>query len=367
MTLRGSVLIFAALAIVAGAGSCSSKRRSPNAPQPLPPRSYEMGFSAFPPRLTTADVLANFDIWSRYSDAAILHVTPEWDALLAGIDPDTIVVAVHVPLVDLFRSRGLSITLTLDATDGLDRAAEAPALVAAGRSLTEPAIQQLYRAYALAMWRQIQPGHITLAAEVNLIRLAAPAALYTAVRQVANDAADDLRAAGCTAKLSASIQNEVVWGGLGAGTYVGLATDIGDFPFMEELTLSSYPYLGGFPTPEDIPLDYYARPGGEAGLPVRIVEGGWASESVPGVPSSPAEQARYVRRHEALLDSAYAEAVFQLNFADFDLAAFPGPIPPNLPLFVTIGFVNAQYVPKPALAAWDSVYARPRTMLVRAR
>jgi hypothetical protein len=59
--------------------------------------------------------------------------------------------------------------------------------------------------------------------------------------------------------------------------------------------------------------------------------------------------------------------VFQLNFADFDLAAFPGPIPPNLPLFVTIGFVNAQFVPKPALAIWDGVYARPRTTRARSR
>ena len=349
-------VVAAGVALLAGATSCS---KHPNAPgPPPPPRSFEMGFSAIPPRLTIDDVLANFALWSPRADAAILHLTPEWPALLAGVDPDTIVVHTQVPLVDLYRAHGLSITVTLDATDGLDRAAESPGLVDSGRSLTEPEIQQLYRDYALAIWRQIHPAHLALAAEVNLIRVAAPPALYAAVRQVANDAAADLRAAGCTARLSVSIQSEVVWGRFAGNTYVGLATDLADFPFMEELPLSSYPYLGGFAVPEDIPLDYYARPQAEAGMPVRVVEGGWASESVPGVPSSPAEQARYIRRQAALLDSARANAVFQLNFSDIDVSTFPPPIPPNLPLFVTIGLVTKDYVPKPALAAWDAVFRR---------
>jgi hypothetical protein len=353
-----AIAVLAVLAALSGCGGASRRATAP--PPSLPARTYEMGFSAFPPRLTEASLIANFNVWSLRSDAAILHVTPEWGALLAGYDPDTIVRAVHLPLADLYRSRGLAITVTLDATDGLDRAAEAPALRDLGRSLAEPAIQQLYREYAVAMWNHLRPGHIALAAEVNLIRAAAPPAVYVAVRQVANDAVADLRAAGCTAKLSVSIQNEVVWGGLGGSGYVGLATDLADFPFMEELLISSYPYLGGYAVPEDVPLDYFSRPGTEAGLPVRIVEGGWASTPVPGVDSSPEEQARYVRRLVALLDSARAEAVFQLNFADFDLDSFPGPVPPNLPLFVTIGFVTEDLVPKPALAAWDSAFARPR-------
>ena len=44
--------------------------------------------------------------------------------------------------------------------------------------------------------------------------------------------------------------------------------------------------------------------------------------------------------------------------ADIDMAAFPGPPPPNLPLFTRIGLVDAQFKPKPALAAWDGVFAR---------
>jgi hypothetical protein len=318
-----------------------------------------MGFSPVPPKLTVQSVIDNFAMWSRRADAAILHVTPEWPALLAGTDPDTIVRAVHLPLANAFRARGMTLTVTLDATDGLDRSAESPALRDSSRSLAEPAIQQLYRRYAVAMWRQLHPEHLALAAEVNLIRVAAPAPLYAAVRQVANDAAGDLRAAGCTAVLSVSIQNEVVWGRFGSAGYAGLATDLADFPFMQELPLSTYPYLGGFEEPEDVPLDYYARPGQDAGLPVRIVEGGWASEAVPGHPSSRAEQARYIRRQAMLLDSARANAVFQLSFADFDVSTFPPPVPPNLSLFTTLGLADTGLAAKPALAVWDSTFARP--------
>lgn len=324
-------------------------------------RSYAMGFSALPPRLTIESVLTNWAVWSQRSDAAIFHITPPWGALLAGVDPDSLVAKEHAPLARLYRDRGMMITVTLDATNGLDRTAEAESLVILGRSLTEPIVQARYRAYALAVWRQLRPEHLLLAAEVNLIRIAAPAPLYAAVRQVCNDASADLIAAGCTAKRSVSVQVETAWGRLPlTGVYAGIATDLADFPFVQELGLSSYPYLGGFAEPESIPLDYYARIGNDAARPVLVVEGGWSSASVDTVVSSPAEQARYIRRQRALLDAAHAVAVFQLEFADLDLTGFPPPIPAILPLFASLGLVDSDLAAKPALAAWDSTFARTR-------
>ena len=352
----GVALLLLSLAAVLACAKKSTK--PPPVASSGPPRTYRMGFSNFPPKLTQQAVDANLAAWLPRGDQGLLHVSPEWAALIAGIDADTIVLALHAPVAAYYRSRGLTVTLTLDATDGLDRSAEAPALITAGRSLTEPAIRQLYRDYALAMWKHLHPEHLSLAAETNLIRLVAPAPLYAAVRQVANDAAADLRAAGCTAKLSVSLQNEVLWGRDQGGVYRGPAADLADFPFLEEVPLSSYPYLGGFAAPEDVPLDYYARIAADAGMPVRIVEGGWASETVSGIVSSPAEQARYLRRQFALLDSARANGVFQISFADFDLTSLPSP-PPNLALFTSIGLADTVLRPKPALAPWDSAFARP--------
>jgi len=176
------------------------------------------------------------------------------------------------------------------------------------------------------------------------------------VVQAANGAAADIRAFDTQVVLDVSIQVETAWGRLGGGgTFEGIATDLADFPFVQAIGLSSYPYLGGFAEPEDIPLDYYSR---ITTLPMMVVEGGWASESVGPVVTTRQKQARYIRRQMRLLDEAAAVAVFQLTFTDLDPAFFPpGTI---LPLFATLGLVNADLVAKPALAPWDSAFARAR-------
>ena len=104
-------------------------------------------------------------------------------------------------------------------------------LVANGRSITEPAIQQLYREYVVACDTILHPSVLGVALETNLIRLAAPAPLYAAIKQVANDAAADVRAVDATVKLSSSVQVETAWGVLGpARPYEGVETDFIDFP-----------------------------------------------------------------------------------------------------------------------------------------
>jgi hypothetical protein len=156
------------------------------------------------------------------------------------------------------------------------------------------------------------------------------------------------------------VQVEVAWGRPGNGVFAGIAVDRADFPFMQMIGLSSYPYLAGFATPEDIPTDYYSRIPGKRLLPLMVVEGGWTSGSVGAVQSSPQLQARYIRRQAELLDAAGAAAVFQLTFTDLDISAFPQPPGSILPLFAALGMVDTQLRPKPALAVWDSLYARRR-------
>jgi hypothetical protein len=90
-----------------------------------------------------------------------------------------------------------------------------------------------------------------------------------------------------------------------------------------------------------------------------VVEGGWPSASARGVfSSSPEMQARYIARQSQLLDEANAIGVFQLSFTDLDLSSFPKPVPAILPLFATLGLVDSNLKPKPALAAWDRIFAR---------
>ena len=90
-----------------------------------------------------------------------------------------------------------------------------------------------------------------------------------------------------------------------------------------------------------------------------VVEGGWPSGSARGVfSSSPQLQAKYIVRQSQLLEQAKAIGAFQLSFTDLDLSSFPKPVPAILPLFSTLGLVDSNLKPKPALSVWDKVFAR---------
>jgi hypothetical protein len=357
---RHALQSLAALPVVAGINACgggSSNSPPMVAPTPPPTRSWKLGFSPNPARPTAQSVLQGIDMWSLRAELAIIHEEMPWTKLLGGMTPDAIINADKVNLVNYMRGKGMQLMYMGDLNDGLSRKDEAPQLRALGRSITEPTVQKLYRDYMVAVARKLNPQFIGLAAETNLIRAAAPT-LYPAVVRTANDAANDIRAAGGAMPLMISVQVETAWGVLGgSGAYVGIDIDRIDFPFVQIMGLSSYPYFG-FTQPEDIPANYYSRLLPNRGFPGMVTEGGWLSGSAGTITSSLDKQARYFARHAQLLDAIDARALLQLNFADPDLSTFPQPIPANLPLFATIGLTDSDLNAKPALAAWDALYAR---------
>ena len=321
-----------------------------------------MGFSVVPPKPDIKVAIRSMEIWTSRADAAIMHVDVPWALLLAGTSPEDALRKDGVDLEHYYRSKHLKLVVTIDVTNGLARESEAPPLVAAHRSITEPAIQRLYRNYVRALVEMLHPDYLGLAAETNLVRQLAPRPVYDAIVRMTNDAATDIRRSrpATGLPLYISVQVETAWGRLlQQRGYVGIDQDLRDFPFVNLLGLSSYPYLGGFKDPNEIPLDYYTRVRGSTALPLMVVEGGWPSASAKGFfSSSPEIQARYIKRQSELLEAASAIGVFQLSFTDLDLGSFPKPVPAILPLFATLGLVDANLKPKPALATWDTVFAR---------
>ncbi len=338
--------------------SCASSGTEPSGARP--PRTYRLGFSPMPPRLTIPEVLRTIDSVGKHADGALMLVEVPWKALLADTSASLLVRRDNLPVAQLFRQKGMPVVATVELANGLDRRVEAEALVALGRSITEPAVQRAYREFVVAFDSIVHPDWLALAMETNLIRVASTPSIYAAVVAMTNATAAQLRAAGSATKLMVSMQVETAWGrlaGSGGGVYVGIERDLTDFPFVQLLGLSSYPYLGGFTSPEQIPIDYYARLANSSVLPMMVVEGGWSSGSVTGVTSSPDLQARFIRRQMQLADEAKLLGVFQITFTDLDLASFPVPSGSILPLFAQLGLVDASYRAKPALAVWDSVLA----------
>lgn len=342
---RGTLWFVAILAVLAiGCGS-----DGPNGPA----RSFRMGFSPIPPKADTALLGQVLALTAEHSDAGLVQLSVPWAILLADTAAATEVRIVRLPLVQYYRGLGKSVTVTLDVTDGLNRTAEAPELVALGRSIADTAVQRLYREYVAAVDSILHPDYLSLAAETNLIRAAAPDSVYQAVVTMTNAAAAERKAQGSRTKLLVSVQVETAWGGLQGGVgYVGIDQDLTDFPFIKLLGLSSYPYLGGYPNPEAIPADYYSRLIAGTKLRPLVLEGGWPSE---GFNSSPAMQARYIARNADLLNRAKAAVYFQITFTDLDPNLSPGIGP-----FANLGLVDTVLTPKPALAVWDSILELPK-------
>ncbi len=355
MTARRSIGAGIVLAGVLAGLACGDGGTGPG----KPPRSFLMGFSAIPPTPDTTLLLQTLTLSTQHADAGLVQLSIPWTVLLMDTAAATEVRTARLPLVNYYRGSGRKIVVALDVTDGLNRAAEAPELVALGRSITDTAVQRRYREYVAAVDSILHPDLLSLAAETNLIRLAAPAPVYAAMVTMVNAAAAERATAGTTTPLMVSVQVETAWGRLQGGTtYIGVAQDRSDFPFIDALALSSYPYLGGFTDPDSIPLDYYGRLIQGAPLPLVVLEGGWPSVPVGAPASTPAMQGRYLSRQVRLLDAAGGAGLFQISFTDFDLSAFSPADSAGLLLFAHIGLVDSVLHPKPALAVWDSVLTR---------
>lgn len=73
-----------------------------------PPRTFRMGFSAIPPRPDLPTTLQALDLWtSGHADAAILHVSVPYAALLAGFTAKQAVDSNELGLANYYRANCL--------------------------------------------------------------------------------------------------------------------------------------------------------------------------------------------------------------------------------------------------------------------
>lgn len=323
-------------------------------------RSYRMGMQHSAPRFDDHELaIQALLLWTPRADAAIVSVEVPWEELLAGTDPEIYANQHYEDLIEYYRANNFELWIYIDPQNGLDRTSDALELQAADKSIADTDVQLLYREFVVTMNTLFDPEHFGLALETNLIRDAAPASIYNGVKEAANDAASDIRETDADVKLSVSVQVDHAWGKLVGGTFTGVNQDFNDFPFIEELGLSSYAYFG-FDDPNDIPLNYYSRLIEEHPMPVFVAEGGWSSQSVTtperSFISSPELQASYIKHHQKLLDRVNATAYFQLVFTDIDVESLPEDVPEIIGFFAFLGLVDEELEPKPALQAWDELF-----------
>ncbi len=345
--------VYALLVVLLLIGGCKTDEAPPT-------RTFRMGFQNSAPRFDNFDLfIQSLNLWTPRADVAIITTEVPWEQLLTGTTVTDFVVNNYKNLVAYYRTKNFKLWIYIDPLNGLDRGSDAVYLQQTAKSIADADIQLLYQKFTIAMDSILNPEHLGLALETNLIRDAAPASIYNGLKHAVNTTALAVRARNATVPLSISVQVEHAWGKLGGGPYTGIAQDFNDFPFIQELGLSSYPYFG-FNNPTDIPLNYYARLVEGKNIPVFVTESGWASQSVTtpdrSFVSSPELQKAYVQHHTYLLNEVKAKAVFQLAFTDIDITGIPHDVPDNIGYFLSLGMVDVNFNIKPALSAWDEIF-----------
>ncbi|HTQ10441.1 MAG TPA: hypothetical protein VMI31_10245 [Fimbriimonadaceae bacterium] len=323
-------------------------------------RSYRMGFSLVGPRFDVPTFLKTIEEWSRHGDAAIQQQDVPWRVLLSGGDAETWVNANVVPLMNRYRSHGFMVVCTLDLGNGIDRTQEAKELVEMKRSIAEPEVQKAFVDFAAAYAKIVKPEYLGLGSELNLLRDHLPDKTNDAMVAMCAEAAKRVKQVSPETILYVSVQAEWAWGRLGGvgGDYKGCEEIFKDFPFIQALGVSSYPAFG-WGDPKQLPIDYFRRLLGGRSLPVLMVEGGWPSTDVPGAKSDQDKEARWLKRLFAILDDCHASFVGLLMYTDLDLPHIPELKGTIMPMFATMGLVDIDYKPKPAMAIWDEAFRRP--------
>ncbi len=319
-------------------------------------RSYRMGFQNSSPSLNYNLATQSFQLWTMRADAAIISTEVPWDSLLTGVSPQSYVNRNYKVLAEYYRSKYFKLWVYIDPANGLNRTSDAAALVDLHKSIAQQQVQLIYERFVIVMDSILTPDHLGLALETNLIRDSAPDSVYQGIKQATANVASKIREFDKTVQLSISVQVDWAWGKLvNNGNFKGVDQDFIDFPFIQELGLSSYPYMG-FDSPSDIPINYYSQLVANHPLPVFVSEGGWSSVTVGAYSGTPQKQEDYIIRQGQLLEQAKATAVFQLTFTDFELSLFPAGTPSDISLFTSIGLVDTMLHPKPALTAWDNLF-----------
>lgn len=326
-------------------------------------RTYRMGFQNYGPRPEFNITIQSLLLWSQHADAAIITTEVPWDSIYAGKSIQQYVINNYSGVVKYYREQNFKLWIYIDPANGLNRATDAEALVKRGKSISQPDVQKLYRRFVVVMDSILHPEHLGLALETNLIRLASSASIYNGVKKAANDAVTDVRVVDKDVKLSVSVQADIAWGNTtNTNTYVGIAQDFIDFPFVQELGISSYPYFY-LDDPNKLPLDYYSKLVEGKSMSIFISEGGWNSQSFTGpdgnmIKGSQDIQQKYIRRQTQLLDRAKAIAVFQLTPTDLDVSFFPPGVDPTINFFIYLGLWDKELNSKLALTEWDANFKK---------
>lgn len=349
-----------ALAGACGGGDAPDRAgpEATRAPARGEPRSLRLGLGARPADQTRAAWIEAIAETVPHAEIVRIARVPPWEEFLPGAEVSAETHALTQLDRALLDQYGLTLLFAIDPTDGAvqrARIAGLPDAVDDGGGFLRADVRDALVAYAIYVATNYEPEYLAVGVEINMLRARAPdqfAGFLRAYERI-YDAVKSVRPA---TKVFPTFQLEDMEGALGRAHPPQWGVLDAFAGAMDALAVSTYPFLTGIRSAEELPQGYYARLRERFAGELLISEAGYASAPVEGRALTGTE-----RDQRLFLERLLAEA----EASGFGAVVWGAPRDPATPgegaaaVLNATGLRRGDGAAKPAWAVWEEWARRP--------
>lgn len=335
---------------------------------PFPSDTTAFGFFPSPPEASLEAVLNHFSALGQHADFILVQPNIPWMDFVDGVDGDSKSREDLRNQITLAEMNDLGWAFVIDPLNGLNRREFHQLPQDWEPGFDNPNIRRAFTNFTLWCLREFDPPYLGLASEINTYMDAYPEDTehYLSLYQ---ELYDQIKLESPDTQVFVTFQwddlnNMFQAASEGRAAYDTNWEQVEIFePDLDVWAMSSYPYFvfNGQPIPED----YYTPLLGRTDKPLAISEGGFSSRSFGPILSSPESQIAYINAIDTQIGDRLSFWVYLL-LADLDMEALEAPMRESgmsdndietLVMFASIGLLEADGTPKPAMAVWDSLHS----------
>jgi hypothetical protein len=369
---RNLLVTLTSLALAGLACQAGERTAAPD-PTPFPPPQdsvFDLGRTAFgffpaPPEGTTEAVIEHFGTMGQHGDFVLMQPNIPWEDFAKRVEGESQARTDLRNQIALARQNGLEWIFVVDPLNGLNRREFFGLPAGWEASFGNPEVRSAFTNFTLWIVQEFSPRYLGLASEINTYMDSRPDEVEHYL-SLYRDVYDLVKAEAPDTQVFVTFQ----WDDLNnmfapaaEGRPAGQTNweQVEAFePQLDLWVISSYPYFV-FPNGEGIPADYYTRLLGHTDKPLALAEGGWTTATVGPIKGDEAGQVAYL---QAVHDQLGGRLRFWVNLilTDFDLDSFAKIMRregraesdiETLGLFASLGLLEFDGTPKPALARWN--------------
>jgi hypothetical protein len=326
------------------------------------------GFFPSPPEISMESVLQHYENMGKYGDFVLYQHSIPWKDFVESVDGESQNRTDIRNQMILARENGLDSIFVVDALNGLNRREFMDLPWGWDANFGNSDVRAAFKNYTLWVVREFQPRYLGLGSEVNTYLDAYPddaknyISLYHEVYALVKAEAPETQ-------VFATFQWEDLnnlgpFSAEGRKAYETNWEQVEAFePNLDIWVISSYPFIE-FNSGAEIPDDFYTSLLSQTSKPLAVAEGGFPSIGKAPFQGDEQSQVDYLNAVNEQIGGERLVFWVYLLLTDLSLDSYAKEMCINhsdietLSMFTSLGLVEVDGSPKPALAVWDEIRNR---------